>query len=169
MTDQTPPSREQFELSVFGADSGESLVLHLGMGQWMVVDSCKDPETDEPAALAYLNTLGVDPSDVRLILATHWDDDHIAGLGDCVAASANATFGCSAAYVGKEFQALTLAYPPSIPKSGVREMLTCFDALKKRPVSSPGGRIPKRVIEDQTTWRREDDGVIVYALASIRQ
>src|SRR5438067_455186 len=35
-----PPDSSELELSVFGPGRGECLVVHLGAGEWMVVDSC---------------------------------------------------------------------------------------------------------------------------------
>lgn len=74
-------------------------------------DSCIDSETRQPAALAYFQTLGVNPAEaVRLILATHWHDDHIRGLSQVVAECRKARFCCSAALTHTEFLATVLAY-----------------------------------------------------------
>lgn len=39
----TPPVADELEVSVFGPGVGESVVVHLGHGDWMVVDSCLNP------------------------------------------------------------------------------------------------------------------------------
>src|SRR5260370_41862626 len=39
---------------------GECVVVHLGFGEWIVIDSCIDRSSREPIAIAYLNRLGVD-------------------------------------------------------------------------------------------------------------
>ena len=57
---QIPPKDNEFELSVFGPGVGECLVVHLGMGKWIIVDSCLDKTGTGPVALEYLNSLGVD-------------------------------------------------------------------------------------------------------------
>ena len=75
---------DQIEVTVIGPGFGESIVIHVGSNQWVVVDSCLDSRTGAPAALTYLNTLGVDPSvGVKLIVASHWHDDHIGGCRIC--------------------------------------------------------------------------------------
>ena len=76
-----PPRADEIEISLFGPGCGESLVLHLGHGDWMIVDSCIDNVSAGPASLRYLRDLGIDPArQVKWILTTHWHDDHIRGL-----------------------------------------------------------------------------------------
>ena len=49
-------------------------------------------------ALEYLQRIGHNPaSSVRLIVATHWHDDHIRGLAEVVRTCAAADFYCSSA------------------------------------------------------------------------
>ena len=95
----SPPDPHQIEVSVFGPGKGESIVAHLGDGDWIVVDSCVNRKTDEPAALEYLRLLNVDvASRVRLVVATHWHDDHIRGLARILDAAKSARFVDSAAF-----------------------------------------------------------------------
>ena len=103
MTD-TPPEANQLEISVFGPGTGECVLVHIGDGDWIVVDSCIDRRTQRPVALDYLASLRVDVAvRVKLVVATHWHDDHIRGLADVLLAAENAKFVNSAAY---DFQQL---------------------------------------------------------------
>ena len=45
------PERSEIEVSLFGPGYGESIVLHLGENLWLIVDSCLDPLTRDPAPL----------------------------------------------------------------------------------------------------------------------
>jgi len=55
----------------------------------------------------YFDEIGVDPAtSVELILATHWHDDHVAGIDQVVEASRKAKFWCSDALRCEEFLAL---------------------------------------------------------------
>jgi beta-lactamase superfamily II metal-dependent hydrolase len=94
--DPSLPDRDEVEVSVFGGGYGEALCVHVD-GDWFLVDSCVNPETDAPAGLSYLETLGVDPAAVRLIVVTHWDDDHIKGVAQLVAECGSAAVACSLA------------------------------------------------------------------------
>jgi len=91
-------------MTVFGPGVGECIVLHLGGGDWIVIDSCRSPVGDEPAALAYLRSIGVDPREsVRRIVATHWHDDHIQGLAALVRECSNAQLVMSNALSAEHF------------------------------------------------------------------
>ncbi len=106
----TPPQANEIELSLFGPGIGECAVVHLGAGQWMVVDSCLGEDGDKPVALEYLDGLGVDTStQVKLIVATHWHDDHIKGCAKMLRAAESARFACSSALRCTEFMALVEA------------------------------------------------------------
>lgn len=95
----SPPEPHQVEISIFGPGKGESIVAHLGDGDWMVVDSCLNRKTSEPAALEYLRLLNVDIANkVKMVVATHWHDDHIHGLAKVLDAAKNARFVDSAAF-----------------------------------------------------------------------
>jgi hypothetical protein len=52
--DETAPDLDECEISVFGRGFGEAICVHVS-GEWFLIDSCRNPETDAPAALSYLN------------------------------------------------------------------------------------------------------------------
>ena len=54
------PQRDQIEVSLFGPGYGECVLLYIGDGNWVIVDSCFD-EHQEPVALAYLRNLAQIP------------------------------------------------------------------------------------------------------------
>jgi Metallo-beta-lactamase superfamily len=99
------PASDEIEVSLFGPGYGECVVVHLGNGDWMIVDSCKLPGggSPPPAALAYLDSISVPTSAIRAVLATHWHDDHITGMADVVRACPDAVFACSSALKSNEW------------------------------------------------------------------
>ena len=149
----TPPRAGEFELTLFGPGYGESVVLHIGDGAWIIVDSCVDAE-GAPRALRYLESIGFDPAQaVKLIVATHWHDDHIRGLAQLVAECNQATFSCAAALSQKEFLSVIGVLEPrhlSVNGSGVRELYGVFTRLKEAR-SEPSYAIANRI-----TYRRGD-------------
>src|SRR6266545_2127970 len=91
----TPPAADEFEVSVLGPGYGECIVVHLGHGEWLINDSCVD-RNRRAAGLSYLDTLGVDVTQaVKVVVASHWDDDHVRGLGEVVDKCSQALFVCS--------------------------------------------------------------------------
>jgi hypothetical protein len=147
-----PPGADELEVSLFGPGFGESLAVHLGEGQWMVVDSCIDRATGKPAATQYLEAIGVDCSeDVAIVLATHWHDDHARGLADVVAQCENAMFAYGTALQAREFLTLVGAQAGTFRMTpGVREFARVLDILAERKASEVDlGRL-KRVLSENT-------------------
>lgn len=147
-----PPGKNDFEIVLFGPDYGESIVLHVGGGVWIVVDSCIDKD-GTPAALRYLNSIGIDPAEtVALVVATHWHDDHIRGMAQLVAACMNAKFCCAAALCRTEFLATvgTLEAGASARgRSGVREIRDVFSHLAHNESA------PARALADRRIFARD--------------
>lgn len=103
----------------------------------MLVDSCVDANREDagPASLQYLADLHVDPSQVRLIVATHWHDDHIRGLAQILQTCRDARFYCSAAFRRPELLKLVKAMETSQlmeESSGIREFGDVLTLLARR-------------------------------------
>ncbi|WP_156746886.1 hypothetical protein [Mycobacterium sp. E2733] len=85
-----PPADDEFEVTLFGRGTGECCVLHLGGGQWAIIDSYnyeklqRDPLTRRPRktpiARWYLDKMGISSDQVKMILITHFDADHHRGV-----------------------------------------------------------------------------------------
>lgn len=90
MADRKAPSATEIEVSVFGRGFGESILVHIGDAQWILIDSLADRD-GVPSPLRYLSEIRVDLRvALRLILATHWHDDHIEGLSELYHQAPNA-------------------------------------------------------------------------------
>lgn len=137
-----PPTEDEVEVSLFGPGFGECLVLYLGDGDWIVVDSCRDMGSKTPVALKYLEELGVDASrSVRRVIATHWHDDHIDGLGEVFRRSSSAAFACTSAFRAEEFKTLLLNYSGSaltVAGSGINEIEKIFIEVRQRQKAKKG-------------------------------
>jgi len=140
------------ELSFFGPGYGECIVINIGANDWIVVDSCVDSSTGKVAALSYLESIGVSPSEsVKLIVATHWHDDHVRGLGKLFKECTNAKFVCSTALSNKEFNQLVERNKinPTVVKNGLHEFGEVFDELCVRATT-------KKTIQDPIKWAIAD-------------
>ena len=76
------PADKTAEITLIGTGGGygESVVVHYGHQQWMVVDSCIDPRDKTCLPLEYLREMGVDLArQVKWIVCTHWHIDHSGG------------------------------------------------------------------------------------------
>ncbi|WP_340051151.1 MBL fold metallo-hydrolase [Pseudomonas proteolytica] len=104
-----PPAVAELEVSLFGPGTGECIVAHLGENEWMVVDSCT-VENKVPVALDYLTKLGVSADRVKLIVITHFHDDHIAGASALIEACTSAEVFISGALTHEESISYSLAH-----------------------------------------------------------
>jgi hypothetical protein len=104
------PTHDEPEIVVFGPGYGEAIAVHLGDGQWLLVDSCRNPRSKRPASLEYLEQIGVPFDAVVGIVASHWHDDHVRGISELQAACPTATFFISNVFNDEEAMAFLSAY-----------------------------------------------------------
>ncbi len=151
MSRSTPPKPDELEISVIGPGRGESILLHLGGNDWCVVDSCVARGGSEPAALEYLKSLGNDAlRGIKLVIATHWHDDHIGGLASLLRVAPNARFACSMALKSSEFQTLVSVAPNAVQgRSGVDELAAILDILIGRAEARAAQASPMFAIENR--------------------
>ena len=128
------PKPEQIEVSIFGRGNGESILVHLGDRNWIVVDSLMSGEKSVP--LIYFDHIGVKvDKEVKLVLASHWHDDHIKGLADVVDVAASASCSFPAAFLQDKFLKFASYFAPvplSRATSGVKEMGRILEAMEAR-------------------------------------
>ncbi|MEW6137076.1 MAG: hypothetical protein AB1733_02515 [Thermodesulfobacteriota bacterium] len=151
-----PPEPDEIEVTVFGPGYGEAIAIHLGDGKWVSVDSCTDPESGRPAVLTYLHGLRVDVSvAVKLIVATHWHDDHIRGLGRIFDESRSATVAISSALGEEEFLSLAELYdePRVRHGSGIREFNQVKKTLEDRRLQGARFASPKWALADRLLYQ----------------
>lgn len=158
----TKPGDGELEVSIFGPGIGECVVVHLGLGKWMIVDSCLNPETRRPVALEYLEMMGVDCStSVAVVMVTHWHDDHTKGAAEVLDACHEAKFCCSRALCKTEFfQAIASSTQLTLKGaggSGIDEMDKIFKILAARKQGTKSGRFasPEWVAEYQKIFVRQ--------------
>jgi beta-lactamase superfamily II metal-dependent hydrolase len=134
------PADKDVEIHLFGPGYGESVLVHLGFNEWMIVDSCVGRGSTRPAATEYLESIGVDAaSAVKLVVASHWHDDHIRGLAAVVRLCRSAEFFCSSALFDRDFLTLMSAVtdrPMTRSGTGVDEFRAVIDELRARAKAS---------------------------------
>src|ERR1700683_467870 len=145
------PASQEIEVCIFGPGFGESIVIHAGNNEWIIVDSCIDSHTGRPAALAYFDKIGVDAAAaVKLIVATHWHDDHIRGMSDLVNVCTSAKFACSVALTRAEFLEVADVYasrPLSLDTAGPSEINQTLQLVMKRR------QFPLHAVADRPLFR----------------
>lgn len=134
-----PPSPDQFEVTLIGTGGGygESVVVHLGNNEWIIIDSCKDPNSGSVLPLEYFNSIGINPADsVKLIVCTHWHDDHILGMSKILESCPNAEIVFARVNDTKKFLRLVGLDHSKIKAIGsissTKEFNNCLDIIEKR-------------------------------------
>jgi beta-lactamase superfamily II metal-dependent hydrolase len=161
------PANAEAEISVFGPGYGESIVAHLGLGEWLVVDSCIDKTRKSPAPLSYLRSIGIDPSKaVKIIVASHWHDDHVRGLASLFEECRSAQFWCSVSLKNDEFLTLATAAGKYSIEPGIQEFAKILQLIETR---RGAGRLestgPQWALENRRIWQRVDSPVPVEIFA----
>ena len=159
------PSPDVLEVSLIGSGYGESVIVHLGDGEWIVIDSCLERDggnLSRSSAIAYLSKIGVDLANrVSHVFATHWHGDHIAGLSEVVNHCESADFCCPAAFGDPEFHGFASVYADAdIPRKArsTEEIIRILEILEGR------GKKPKFLISDRLVHETSRD-IKVLALS----
>lgn len=141
-----PPLSEEFEFSLIGGGKayGECIVLHLGEGNWGIIDNCVNPKTRKPLSLEYLKKINVPFGNVKFILCTHWHQDHITNITSVFKSCSNAEFYISSALNCEEFLRL-LDFKGSIRSN----FNPAREFIKLAEYSKDSGRKLIRVNQDQ--------------------
>lgn len=152
MMNLSQPDPDQIEFILFGPGYGECAMIHLGENQWIIVDSCLNKKTGKPAALDYFQSIGTPPEEaVKLIVISHWHDDHIRGLSDIVLSCPKTSICCSSALTKEDFIAHILHYKNIMLKnasSGVKEITKILEISKDRPQIPIKRAIANRLVLD---------------------
>jgi beta-lactamase superfamily II metal-dependent hydrolase len=163
MIPATAPAADEIEITLFGPGYGESIVIHAGDNNWIIVDSCVAAPSKEPVALDYLDSLNIPADAVKLIVATHWHDDHIRGISRLVEKYPSARFALSAALDNKQFLQLVSEYgaPKGQTANGTGELFQTLSTLHKRLKEN----VSQLVWAGESTVLYRANGVTFTALA----
>ncbi len=151
-----PPTSNEVEVSVFGPGYGEAIVLHIGEGKWVLVDSCIEPDSEQPAPLKYLRQLDIDVRNaVKLIVATHWHDDHVRGISTIFNECESASIAISSVLKVGEFLKLVALYRRRtvMESSGLDEFSRLFQLLEARKQQRVRVKPPGFALMDRLLYR----------------
>lgn len=129
------PQTDEIEVTLLGPGFGESIAVHIGEGDWILVDSCRDPVTKRVPVLDYLDSIEVSSSSqVKQVVVTHWHDDHLRGLGELVDRCESAVLVHSPALDDKSMRALVALDDPESGGlgMGLRELHRAVRTLSSR-------------------------------------
>lgn len=158
MDASTAPEMGQIEVSIFGPGKGEAVAVHLGGGDWITIDSCRDQLTRTNAVLNYFKEIGVDVTkDVRLVVATHAHDDHVAGIAELYKTATEAQLVLAPAMTSEEFFAEVIAdidIEDRLRQSVRREYKELLEIAGSRGKFKDGRRPMTRAAEQKILWER---------------
>lgn len=154
------PKQSVAEVTLIGTGGGygESSVVHLGNNDWIIVDSCINPETNKSLPLEYLTSIGVNvASDVKVIVCSHWHGDHIRGMSELLKACTSAEFFFASCTDKEKF--LTFIeidagkHIDNNLSSSTIEFFNCLQILIER------GKSTKRAVVDRLIFSSNKGGI----------
>lgn len=157
-----PPAPDEIEVALFGPGYGEAVVIHLGEGVWITIDSCIDPDSKISATITYLDQIGIDANKVRAIVASHWHDDHVRGISQLSNKFPSAEFVLSGIFNTREAAAFAAAYGGSSSNGLSRGLKELFSVVESRREVSPV--LHKSIVLQETLNGRE---VLVTSLSPL--
>src|SRR5258708_23994560 len=143
------PRPDQIEVSVFGPNYGECIVVHIGNDNWIIIDACAHGDHKEPIALSYLRGLDVPRAAIKTIIITHWHDDHCAGVSKLLAAAPAARVWIASALTHQEFLKFALR-------------------VQKNKTTVAGNKLAEFSNVIREIGRRREAGLVTFGFASAR-
>ena len=152
----TEPDKNNVQVVVLGNGFGECILVHIGGGKWIIVDSFRIKKNAQPASIEYLSSIGVDvEKNVSAIIATHWHNDHIQGMNETIKVCKSAQIAVSAVLDKNEFFAIGEFAQEFYPDFdfGTQEYFDCDKTLEnssREPFFAIQGR-PFKIPTEQIT------------------
>ncbi len=168
MDNLKPPSDHEIEISLFGPGYGESILVHIGNEQWLIIDSCLEPQSGMPAALWYFKKINVNVSKcVKFVAVTHWHDDHVRGISTIFRECESAKIVISGALHSDEFLQLIKIYEGRslVGRSGIDEFEEIFHILKERKNNNTFFNPPIDAIANRLLYKNDNLDFEVYSLS----
>lgn len=140
------------EIIVLGGNSGkgESIIVRT-YDQIIIIDSFIDHQSGDPAPIAFLNSISEDINKVKLVIASHWHDDHIRGLDSILNLCSNAELVISDALTVDEFQTLVYnEYKKPIENTSMTTFHNLLLGISK------SGKPPIYAIQDRSIYTFSD-------------
>ena len=148
------------EVVLLGRSVGECVLVRFGPDRWAIVDSFVSRR--EPAPLRFLRHVGADPQHIRIVLASHWHNDHVRGLVEVLdVAASDAQFYFPEVVDPPKLARLVASSEAVRAKYGHRGGADAFGSVLERAAERRLRRIP--IGSGKLLWRRED--VVILALS----
>lgn len=158
------PQNNQFEITTLGngPHRGESIVMHLGDDDWVIIDSCMMQDDELPLPLQYLSEIKVFYDSVKMVICTHWHEDHVTGLSRILSECKNAQFFIAAIGEFKDFanyvfKANTI---PTLESKAWKEFNECLDKLEMN-----NKKKPHLLFHDQLFYSKHNNSINMYSLS----
>ncbi len=78
------PNNGSVDVIIFGKGIGESILIKSKSGDYILIDSFINDDTKRPICLDYFDKFKISYHNLKLIIITHWHNDHIKGLAEII-------------------------------------------------------------------------------------
>ncbi len=170
------PGDDVVEITVMGPGLGESIVVHLGAGAWIIIDTFRLPQrrksqmrgwAPKPAPVLYLQEIGVKPREaVRAVIVTHAHADHYGGILEVFDACTSDNGEGPALFLpaGMSAQALAVLAKDEATSGMIEELRqTTEEAREKHRLEFMLGRTTPQGLEELTVLAPVSEATMVNA------
>ena len=156
------PEANEIEISLLGGGggTGECIVAHVGNNEWIVIDSFLSKKSRQPASLEYLSRMGISATAIKLVVASHWHNDHVKGISNLILEATEAKFAISSALKSDEFGALLeIDQNTHTRQKSISELRSALQVIRERgtPVTTAS--------QDKDIWCSNDEVCRIQALS----
>lgn len=149
------PNAHEIEISIFGRGYGESILVHYGDNEWILIDSIQEGKK-LVSPLLYLEKIHVDiQKNLKLIIITHWHDDHISGISEVYKKACAAHFVMPLAMKRKELK----AFQKKASLGGTENIRSGVSEIEKIAIiQNDNRRLPIKLAVANRILLRKDSG-----------
>lgn len=123
------PNNDVVEFNLFGRGMGECAAIHVGNGEWVVIDSCLGHDGKRSAILDYFSDIDIQPKSVTHIFCSHFDRDHIMGMPSILEFAPDALVIVPTPLSERDFSNFVAAHGPLGPSKNNSALYDVYSTL----------------------------------------
>ena len=135
----------EIEICVFGKGYGECILIGFPNGEYVIIDSFLNPKTNNPIVLDYLTAKNVEYSAIKVVVLTHWHNDHICGISNILNVASEDVKVVLSPIIRKEEFNKFISIGKKLDLESVDEFFKVYDFIEKKEKSLMFANVDKKI------------------------